>query len=242
MITIAHLYYDLMNLYGESGNVKALLKALESLGLEVTVKLVSIDDELHFDEYDFIYMGTGTEENQKLVLSHLRKYKSDIKSAWQKNTYFLMTGNALELFGKEIIFNNNLKEEGIGLFPFTTKIENFRIVDEALMKCDFLKNPVLGFQNHAGMIEKIDNPLFNVLKGTGYKPNVNVEGIHVENFFGTYLIGPLLIRNPEILKYFCGKLIEQKKLTVEKELDLSLEEKAYYEFMKNYYQEYEKNI
>lgn len=235
MITIAHLYYDLMNLYGESGNIKALKNCLENLGCDVKIKLLSIQDELSFDEYDFIYMGTGTEENQKLVLEHLRNYKKEIKRAYEKNKIFLMTGNAFELFGKQIHYSKQEKMDGIGLFSFQTKLETFRIVDEALMKCDFLQNPVLGFQNHSGMIDFLDFPLFTVIKGTGYKPQENTEGISQNNFYGTYLIGPLLVRNPELLKYFCNLLLKQKKISVEKEFQLELEEKAYQEFMNNYY-------
>ncbi len=237
MITIAHLYYDLMNLYGESGNIKALKNCLENLGCDVTIKLLSIQDELFFDEYDFIYIGTGTEENQKLVLDHLKKYKKEITLAYEKNKIFLMTGNAFELFGKQIVYSKQEEKEGIGLFPFQTKLETFRIVDEALMKCEFLKNPVLGFQNHAGMIESLDSPFFTVIKGTGYKPQANTEGIQQKHFYGTYLIGPLLVRNPELLKYFCSLLLKQKNISVEKQFQLELEEKAYQEFMNNYYKE-----
>lgn len=35
-ITILYLYYDLLNLYGESGNVKVLKKSLESLDIDVS--------------------------------------------------------------------------------------------------------------------------------------------------------------------------------------------------------------
>ena len=109
MITIAHLYYDLLNLYGESGNVKALKTALETAGIDVTVKLVTTDDTLNFSEYDFVYIGTGTEENQILALNHLLKYKEDIKKAINEGTFFLATGNAMELFGKYIINQYPLK-------------------------------------------------------------------------------------------------------------------------------------
>ena len=74
-IKIAHLYYDLMNLYGENGNIKALKTQLEAQDVSVKLSLLTIDDELDFKEYDIVYIGAGTEENQKLVLKHLLKYK-----------------------------------------------------------------------------------------------------------------------------------------------------------------------
>ena len=78
-ITIAHLYYDLLNLYGESGNVKALEYQLEGQGITVKIKFLTIGDTLDFSKYDFVYMGAGTEENQKLALKHLIKYKDKVK-------------------------------------------------------------------------------------------------------------------------------------------------------------------
>ena len=74
-ITIAHLYYDLLNLYGENGNVKIIKQQLEDQGIKVTVKFLTIDDELKFNDYDIVYIGMGTEENQLTCLKHLRKYK-----------------------------------------------------------------------------------------------------------------------------------------------------------------------
>ena len=85
---IAHLYYDLMNLYGENGNIKALKKQLEEQNTSVKVLSLTIDDELNFNEYDMVYIGAGTEENQKLVVKHLLKYKNEIETAIHQNKLF----------------------------------------------------------------------------------------------------------------------------------------------------------
>ena len=86
-IKVAHLYYDLMNLYGESGNVKALKMQLEGQGIKTTIKFLTIDDDLNFKDYDIVYIGSGTENNQKIVLNHLLKYKKDIEDAIEKGVY-----------------------------------------------------------------------------------------------------------------------------------------------------------
>ncbi|MDD4643499.1 MAG: glutamine amidotransferase, partial [Bacilli bacterium] len=90
-LTIAHLYYDLLNLYGENGNVKVLKKQLENQGINVTVKFVTVDDDLEFDKYDLVYIGAGTEQNQKIALNHLLKYKDNIKDMIENNKVFLVT-------------------------------------------------------------------------------------------------------------------------------------------------------
>ena len=75
-IKILHLLYDLMNLYGEYGNVNVIKYRLEKQGANVLVDKKTIGDEIHFNDYDFIYMGSGTEKNQLVALDFLKNYKS----------------------------------------------------------------------------------------------------------------------------------------------------------------------
>ena len=58
---ILHLYYDILNLYGEYGNVNIIKKHIEDQGIEVNVEKKTIGDEIDFSKYSFIYMGCGTE-------------------------------------------------------------------------------------------------------------------------------------------------------------------------------------
>lgn len=235
-ITIAHLYYDLLNLYGENGNIKALKKQLENQGVSVTVLSLSIEDELHFDDYDMVYIGAGTEDNQKLVLKHLFKYRDEIEKHIKEKQLFLVTGNAIELFGRYIYTTDKKKIKALNIFPYFAKQEKFRITDEALFQCDFVKEPVLGFQNQNSIMRENKDPLFHVIHGTGSYPTSKKEGIHEYEFYGTYLIGPLLVRNPELLKYFVKKLILTKDPNFKlKNFSLQLEKKAHDTFIDTYY-------
>lgn len=233
-IHIAHLYYDLMNLYGERGNVKALKMQLEEQGVKVKIDFLTINDTLHFSDYDFIYMGMGTEQNEQLVLKHILPYKKDIARAIDNGTFFLVTGNAIELFGKSII--SHKKTRALNLLQFETKQEDMRIVGECLATTKLVSKPVLGFQNRSGVMRNVkEEPLFKMQRGTGYAPKVTTEGIIKNHFFGTYLIGPILIRNPELLKYFVKQLIKQKNPDFKcKPFHLTLETKAYQNFIQKY--------
>lgn len=238
-VTIAHLYYDILNLYGESGNVKILKRQLEDQGVNVSVKFLTIDDTLDFSKYDVVYIGMGTEENQKIALKHLYKYRKDVKEAIDNKKFFIITGNSIELFGKEIIDINNKKHRGLNIFDYTSKEEEFRIVDEALFKCNFIKKPILGFQNQGSIMRNNENYMFSVLKGTGSYPNSTNEGVLYNNFYGTYLIGPILIRNPELVRYLTKKIITSKNKNFKfNPFNLMLEKNAYNTFMENYYKEY----
>lgn len=229
-ITIGHLFYDLLNLYGESGNVLALKGALENQEIEVELKNISIDNEnWNLQELDFIYMGTGTDNNQKIALEFLQKHKAEIQEVVDNNKFFLVTGNSIELFGKYIEEENN-KLETLGIFDYYTKRTNNRIVSECIFNFKQIKSKVLGFENNHGQTINATLPMFTVEKGFGNSEKE--EGYMQNNFYATYLIGPILARNPELLEKFCKNLIFSKDSSFElKKFDLEIEKIAHERYL-----------
>ena len=235
-INILHLYYDLLNLYGEIGNIKAIVNSLEKENLKVTVDKLSINDNIDFDKYDFIYMGSGTENNQMIVLKDIIKYKNKIKKYIESNKFFLATGNSYELFGKSI-YDDTL-HTALGIFDYTSKKSKDRLVGDTVVKCDFIDTPIIGFQNQSGIIKDNSNPMFEVISGIGSFNESKGEGINYNNLYGTYLLGPILVRNPGIHKYIVEKLIKTKYPKFKlKKLDLDVDTKAYERYMKEYHKE-----
>ena len=99
IIKILHMYYDLMNLYGEYGNIKILESHLKDAGVEVIVDKKTVGDNFKINDYDFIYIGSGTEKNQAVVLEDLKKHKNELKQYIESNKYALFTGNSFEMLG-----------------------------------------------------------------------------------------------------------------------------------------------
>ena len=73
MIKILHLYYDIMNMYGESANIRALEHALDKEEVKYKIDFKSLHDDIKIMDYDFIYIGTGLDESYSLVLEDLKK-------------------------------------------------------------------------------------------------------------------------------------------------------------------------
>ena len=78
-IKIAHLYYDLMNLYGEHGNILALTKHLEAHKIKPIVHYLSLEDEIDFSKYDIFYIGSGNTPNFHLVRKDILKRKPIVR-------------------------------------------------------------------------------------------------------------------------------------------------------------------
>lgn len=238
MIKIAHLYYDLMNLYGDNGNIKALKYQLEKQGLKVSVDFITINDKIDFNKYDLIYIGPGTYNNQKLVLKDLLKYKKEIKNFIESNKILIATGNALELFGSSIKTLNGKKIKALNLFCFDCEEVDLRLVSETIAYNSNFKKAIIGFQNQNSIIKNLSTPWFQIKQGIGSDVNSNIEGINYKNFYGTYLIGPILVRNTELLEFICKKIILNKSRNFKfKKFNFNLENKAYLEYAKNYLKE-----
>ena len=177
MIKIAYLYRDLLNLYGESGNIIAIERALKTLNIEYSVDELSIDDNIALSNYDFVYIGSGTEENIKIVSEDIIKYKDDIKEYINDEKVMLVTGNSI------VLFANSLKDEsdgiifnGLGVINSDARVSNKRIVCESLFKSEGLRDDIIGFQNRGYYLDELndDDKLFDVVSGVGVNKNLNI--------------------------------------------------------------------
>ena len=233
---IAHLFYDLMNLYGENGNIIYLKNRLEEQGIKVELSFLSIEDKIDFNQYDMFYLGSGSEENQLLVLNDLLKYKDALKKAIKANKFFLVTGNSLELFGRQIRYTEKEPLQMTEIFDFVCNDDDMRIVGEQIYKFNELDEPIIGFENRLCTMSEYHAPLFDVISGCGYKPNVMQEGIQEYNFYGTYLFGPLLVRNPHFCDYLITKIMEYKEYELKEFNKETSAYKAYNEYLKNFYE------
>lgn len=198
---IAYLYYDFLNLYGESGNIKIISNILKYNKIKHEILYLSLDDKLEFDKYDLVYIGSGTEDNLLIALKHLDKYKDEIKKYIEDNKFMLVTGNSVDMFGKKIEDN-----KALNIFEYEVT-KGKRKMEEVY------HNKILGF---------INNNSYN----SEYS---DTDIIRNNNFYGTYILGPILVRNPELIKQFLNDLTNKKL-----KYDLKLETKAYNEFIKNF--------
>ena len=225
-----------MNLYGEYANVAAVKRMLEHNGIPCDVDSLSVGDSLQLMDYDFIYVGSGTESNQKYILTHFKKYREELKEYMDAGKFLLMTGNSFEIMGKEITDAKGKIHQGLGFFDFTvTEQERTRDTADAIFTLlqekesnivDTVSNgdsntrTLVGFINKCSTIQGINNPLFQVEMGLGNEKSEKTEGIRYKNFYGTHLTGPMLIKNPyflvRLMSDLCGKEMKGDYLNHEK--------------------------
>lgn len=192
-----------MNLYGEYANVSVLKRHISEQKIECEVTRTDSCRDINFDEFDFIYIGSGTEKAQKQALADLYTKRDKFINSAKNGKLILLTGNALEIAGDKITDNSGKVYEGLGLCRFKTT-ENYeqRLTGDVVCSCRFLPDPLVGFINKCSCITGIDEPLFSIKMGYGNSNGEDKnEGFRYKNVFGTHLIGPILVKNPHFTEY-----------------------------------------
>lgn len=226
-IQLLHLYPDLMNLYGEYANVAALRRSLERQGAEVVVRTGTLYQDIDFSGADFLYMGAGTESAQLTALEDLRRYESAVRAALERGAVVLATGNAMELFGRSITGPDGAEHAGLGLFPFCTTVSGTaRIQGDCLAVGAATGQVAVGFVNKASQTTDVEHPLFRMEHGPGNNAGTAEDGVWEGSFYGTHLIGPLLMKNPHINAYFTELLCRRAGLPYQPQ-DCPHEQRAY---------------
>ena len=205
-IKILHLFPKLLSLYGEYGNLLVLKTTLENHGY--TVKIDQFEDgALTLEGYDMVYVGTGTEDNLMEAVRRLMPHSEKITASISGGTKWLATGNAMTLFGAEIT-RFGAVSKALGCFDYTTELQDDRrYLGDVLTETAF-GNPLVGFINTSSVYKGISSPLLTLKLGAnlGSDKKTAADGIHTGNFYGTQLIGPVLVKNPHFLCHLCREL------------------------------------
>ena len=198
-MTIELLYPEVANLFGDLMNAKLLKAAIPEAQLIET----GLKDRPRFadEAVSMIILCSMTERSQELVVQALTPFKDRLSELIDNGTVFLITGNATEIFGSYIENEDGSKIEALDLFSFHAKRRMMnRFNSLYLGKCGEVE--VVGFKSQFSHAYGDGfKPLFETQRGTGMNPNTLPEGIRKNNFMATYVLGPLLVLNPDFAKY-----------------------------------------
>lgn len=215
-LKILYLYPDMLELYGDYGNIQVLKYRIESRGYQAIIDRYSIgDDAPNFNDYDIVFAGGGADNEQSILAEDLVKYKENIQEAVQNGVFFLLICGAYQLFGKYYKGVDGNIIPGLEVFDYYTVANPDRkkrcigniVIDANLNN---LKTKVIGFENHGGQTFNISNSFGKVLFGNGNKFGDSEEGFFENNVIATYLHGPLLSKNPELCDYIIKYCLDRK--------------------------------
>lgn len=227
-LTIGHLYPDLLNLYGDRGNIQCFRKRLEWRGIEAEVIPFLSGDKIDFSKLDIVLLGGGSDREQELVCGYLKEIKADFKNYVEQGGVVLAVCGGYQLLGKYYTAPNGEKIQGLGILDIYTEAGNTRFIGDTIIYNEDFNETYVGFENHSGRTYLNGlKPLGKCIHGYGNNGSDGYEGCIYKNTYCTYFHGSLLAKNPELADRFIKTALEIKysEVALEK-LDDSLELKA----------------
>ncbi|MCI9146611.1 MAG: glutamine amidotransferase [Eubacterium sp.] len=237
IIRIAHLYPDMLNLYGDRGNIIALTERMKARNIDVVTDQITMGKSFNSDDYDILFVGGGQDFEQDVLLDDLKKGKDiEIKRAIENSKVFLAICGGYQMLGKYYKTYDGKMLEYMGALDFYTEGKEERMIGNYAFKTKE-GIEVVGFENHSGRtyLGKNVEPLGKMIKGYGNNGEDGTEGVRYKNTFGTYSHGPVLPKNSQLADLLIAKAVENKYGKADlAPLDDTLEIKAQQQVMKLY--------
>ncbi len=226
---IGYFYPDLLNLYGDNGNVEVLVYRAKKRGINVIVHEITTETALKTistQDINFVFMGGGPDSGQKEMYTDLVSNKADfLKDYISNGGVGMYICGAYQLLGNYYKAADGAILDGLGIFNIHTHhfgnhkprcIGNIVCSLNAVLtdtveyqNLQFDDNFLVGFENHGGRtyFDGDLKPLGTLVRGFGNNGEDNTEGVVFKNSIGTYLHGPILSKNPQLCDYLLAKAL-----------------------------------
>ena len=211
-LNIVHLFPELLNLYGDGGNVMTLRRRCEWRNIPVQVTDVGMGDSIDFSSADIVFIGGGADREQLIVKDAMMSRKADLSSYVADAGVLLAVCGGYQFLGHHYAMDD-VVVDGLGIVDMETVRGEGRLIGNAVVQSDISDIPVIGFENHGGRTTLGSGvaPVGRVLAQTrGNNGEDGGEGVHQGNLIGTYLHGPLLPKNPQVADHLISRALERR--------------------------------
>ncbi len=217
-LNICHLYPDLLNIYGDKGNILALTRRAQWNDINVSVTNITIGDSFDSSLYDIFFLGGGQDYEQEIIQNDVLNQKgSEIKNAVAGKKVFLCICGGYQLMGKYYKTWDGKEIEFLGALDLWTVGGKERMIGNIVFESDLINdngNPlkIVGFENHSGRtyLGNGIRPLGKVLSGNGNNGQDGYEGAVYNNVYCSYSHGSLLPKNPLLTDHLISLALKQK--------------------------------
>ena len=205
-VRICHLYPDLLNLYGDRGNIICLRQRLAWRGIDAEVLEVPVGEKADLTQCDLIFIGGGQDFEQEVLLPDLRSGKDrELKAAIEDGKTILAICGRYQMLGSYYETWDGVRCDFINAIDYYTVGSKKRMIGNFAFQClrESGGSTVVGFENHSGKtyLGSGVQPLGKILIGGGNNGEDGGEGVRYRNVFGTYSHGPVLPKNPELCDF-----------------------------------------
>lgn len=213
-LRIVHMFPDLLNLYGDGGNVRVLTKRCLWRGIPVQVQQMTHGMDVDLDQADIVFLGGGPDREQRLASTQLLAMADRLKAYVEQDGVVLAICGGYQILGRQWLLADETME-GLDIAGLVTKrSDKDRIIDNVVLDSPLCSHPIVGYENHAGrtFLDEGQTPLGKVVNAEGHGNNDNdgEDGVVYRNCIGTYLHGPALGKNPELPDLLIARALERR--------------------------------
>lgn len=212
-LTLAHLYGNLLNTYGDNGNLLVLQYLAKKMGIQLDTEIVSIHEKFDPTKYDLVFFGGGQDFEQLIVSEDIQNKKADLTDYIENDGIMLAICGGYQLLGHYYMDANGEKIKGIGaLDHYTLSQENNRFIGDIVIHNEEFNETYYGFENHNGrtFLGQGEKPLGKIVEGKGNNGEDQTEGVIYRNVYGSYFHGPILARNEKLAYRLLKTALEKK--------------------------------
>ena len=214
-LNIFHLYPDVLNLYGDGGNIITWTRRLRWRGIEAKVHRAPIGASASLAGADLVFIGGGQDFEQQVLLEDLHRGRDrEIRAAIEDGVPFLTICGGYQMLGAYYETFDGQRCDFIGALDFYTVGSKTRMIGNYKFRCTEAAggSEIVGFENHSGKtwLGSGVQPLGRVLAGFGNNGEDGTEGVHYKNVFGSYSHGPLLPKNPAFADHLLSLALARK--------------------------------
>lgn len=217
-LKICHLYPDLLNLYGDHGNVIALRRRCEARKIPVSVTGASFGERMDFMDYDLFFIGGGQNAEQAVLMDELHAWRgAEIRALIEDGKPLLAICGGYQLLGTACKTWDGNQMDCIGALDLYSVGGKKRMIGDYMFRWDEMTEQgaevkIVGFENHSAKtyLGPSLRPFGTVLAGFGNNGEDKTEGARYKNVFGTYSHGPLLPKNPAVADYLIELALQRK--------------------------------
>ena len=214
--TVGWLYPDLMNIYGDRGNILTLVKRAEWRGLEPRVLELGRGAADAMDDVDVVFFGGGQDREQALIYDDLREFKQHaLQRAVGDGAQVLAVCGGYQLLGHYYQTAEGERYDGIGLIDVKTEAGKKRFIGDVVVRTEIdglTPSTLVGFENHSGrtFLGPAAKPLGKVIQGKGNNGSDKTEGCMQDGIIGTYMHGSLLPKNPHLADHLIARALRRR--------------------------------
>ena len=226
---VGWLYPDLMNIYGDRGNILTLLKRAEWRGFDARAIDLGRGVVEGIEEVDVFFFGGGQDREQALVYDDLIELKQEpMEAAVANGSVVLAVCGGYQLLGHYYQTAEGERFPGIGLIDVRTEAGKKRFIGDVVVDSTIegiAPATLVGFENHSGRtyLGAGARPLGKVRLGSGNNGSDGTEGCIQGGVIGTYLHGSLLPKNPQLADYLIRRALSRRGMDELAPLDDSTE-------------------